>query len=379
MMHYLNEDQLAWCRAHEEETMDLLRTLGKIPAPSHFEDQRAAFILAWLQKQGAENAYIDEAKNVVLPIGVTKNNPVNVIMAHTDIVFADTEELPMREEDGKLFAPGIGDDTANLVALLMAAKYLLEMNIRPRQGLLIVANACEEGLGNLKGSKQIVRDYQGRIQEFISLDGGVAHITNDAVGSCRMKITITAQGGHSYSKFGNTNAIVQMAELIGKLYEKEPPTQKKTTYNVGVIEGGSTVNSICGECSMLYEYRSESRECLQEMDRFFNETIDAFRKKGFDIQVEVLGIRPCRGNVDEAKMAAMTRRHQELLYAFTENDPRISASSTDANTALDQGIPAITFGVIRGGGAHTRGEWIEMDCMPMAVQIALTETLYYTK
>ena len=376
-MAYLDAMQEAWCLAHEEETMDLLKTLGKIPAPSHFEDQRAAFILAWLQKQGGEKAYIDDAKNVVLPIGVTENNPVNVIMAHTDIVFADMEELPMREENGTLFAPGIGDDTANLVALLMAGKYMLEMKKSPKTGLLIVANACEEGLGNLKGSKQILKDYQGRVQEFISLDGGVSHITNDAVGSCRMKITIVAQGGHSYSKFGNTNAIVQMAELIGKLYEKEPPTQKKTTYNVGVIEGGSTVNSICGECSMLYEYRSESRECLQEMDAFFQSTIDSFRQKGFDIQVEVLGIRPCKGDVDEEKLAALTRRHQDLLLDFTGDEPRISAASTDANTALSQGIPAVTFGVIRGGGAHTRGEWIEMDCMPQALRIALAAVDYY--
>ena len=376
-MCYLNENQLSWCRAHEAETMDLLKALGKIPAPSHFEDQRAAFILAWLKTLGAEKAYIDEAKNVVLPIGVTENNPVNVIMAHTDIVFADTEELPMREEDGKLFAPGIGDDTANLAALLMAGKYWLEKKETPKEGLLIVANACEEGLGNLKGSKQILKDYQGRVQEFISLDGGVAHITNDAVGSCRMKITITAQGGHSYSKFGNTNAIVQMAELIGKLYEKEPPAKAKTTYNAGVIEGGSTVNSICGQCSLLYEYRSCDRECLQEMDAFFQETIDSFRKKGFDIRVEVLGVRPCKGDVDEEKLEALTKRHRDMLFAFTGDEPRVSASSTDANSALDLGIPAVTFGVIRGGGAHTRGEWIEMDCMPQAVQIALAEVSHY--
>ena len=378
-MKYLNEAQFAWCRAHEAETLDLLRTLGKIPAPSHFEDQRAAFVLSWLQKQGAENAYIDDAKNVVLPIGVTENNPVVVMMAHTDIVFADTEELPMREENGKLFAPGIGDDTANLVALLMGAKYLLEKKMNPRVGLLIVANSCEEGLGNLKGSKQILKDYQGRVQEFISLDGGISLLVNDAVGSCRMKITITAQGGHSYANFGNTNAIVQMAELIGKLYEKEPPTQRKTTYNAGVIEGGSTVNSICGECSLLYEYRSESRECLQEMDAFFNETIDAFRAKGFDIQVEVLGIRPCKGLVDEEKLAALTARHRDLLCAITGEEPRPSAASTDANTALSQGIPAVTFGTIRSGGTHTRGEWVEMDCMPQAVQIALSALLYYVK
>ena len=107
-----------------------------------------------------------------------------------------------------------------------------------------------------------------RVMELISIDGGMEHVVNRAVGSCRMKVTIRAQGGHSYENFGNTNAIVHMARLIARLYEKQPPRSAKTTYNVGVIEGGTTVNSICGECSILYEYRSESRECLQEMEDF---------------------------------------------------------------------------------------------------------------
>ena len=228
-MAYLNEKQLAWCAEHEAEAVELLKTLGKIPAPSHHEEKRAAFVRDWLVAQGAQNVHIDEALNVVYPIGVTQDNPVVVIMAHTDIVFPDTEELAMREENGKLYAPGIGDDTGNLVTLLMAAKYIAQHDITPRLGIVLVANSCEEGLGNLKGSKKIMKDYEGRIVEFISLDGGLKSIANVAVGSCRMKVTIKAQGGHSFSKFGNTNAIVQMSRLITLLYEKQPPTKAKTT------------------------------------------------------------------------------------------------------------------------------------------------------
>ena len=373
----LNEDMKKWCAGHADEAAELLRVLGKIPAPSHFEDKRADFILNWFEENGCRGAYIDEAKNVIWPVNVTENNPVAVVMAHTDIVFPDMEELEMREEDGKLYAPGIGDDTSNVVTLLMAAKYMAEKGVQTREGLLVVANSCEEGLGNLKGSKQIMKDFEGRVTELISLDGGPGWIVNDAVGSCRMKITINAQGGHSFGAFGNTNAIVQMAELITRLYEKEPPKKAKTTYNVGVIEGGTTVNSICAQCSVLYEYRSEDRDCLSEMDVFFNSVIDEFKAKGYDISVEVLGLRPCKGDVDEEKLSDLTKRVAAIIKECTGMDSHVEAASTDANSALAIGVPAVTIGSVVAQGAHTRGEWVQMDSIPAGLEIALATVAQY--
>lgn len=376
-MTYLNPHQESWCIAHTDEAQQLLRTLGKIPAPSHQEEQRARFVRSWLCAQGAQHVYTDSAGNVIYPIGVTDSNPVVVVMAHMDIVFPDLEELPMREENGRLYAPGIGDDTANLVTLLMAAKYLASHPHTPRTGVLLVANVCEEGLGNLKGSKQIMQDFAGRVTELISLDGGVGRLVNNAVGSCRMKVTIHAQGGHSYSRFGNTNAIVQMAQLITRLYEKQPPTAAKTTYNVGVIEGGTTVNSICAECSMLYEYRSESRDCLSEMDAFFQKTIADFRAQGVDISVDVLGVRPCKSGVDETLLSHLTQRTAQIVHAFTGCMPVPGAASTDANSALSIGVPGVMVGVIKGDGAHTRGEWMALDSLPAGLEIALALVLQY--
>lgn len=376
-MQYLTEQQTIWCREHAEEALNLLRELGRIPAPSHHEEKRAEFVLSWLEKHGAAGAHIDPALNVVLPIGVTDSNPVVVLMAHTDIVFPDTEPLAMHEENGRLYAPGIGDDTANLVALLMAAKYIMEYHPQPRVGVLIVANSCEEGLGNLKGSGQIMHDYSGRIIEMISIDGGLDRIVNEAVGSHRMKVTIRAQGGHSYGAFGNTNAIVQMAQLISRLYEKQVPTERKTTYNVGVIEGGTTVNSICAECSMLYEYRSESRACLAEMKAFFDQVIEETRQNGIDVSVEVLGIRPCADGVDPERLHELTMRMAGLMSAIAGTEIRVGAGSTDANSALAIGIPAVTIGAIAGSGAHTRGEWINTASLLTGQQIALASVLQY--
>jgi len=276
-----------------------------------------------------------------------------------------------------LYAPGIGDDTANLVSLMMAAKYALENRLAPKTGVLIVANACEEGLGNLKGTKQILKDFEGRITEFLSLDGGSGSVVNSAVGSRRVEITVRAQGGHSYSAFGNTNAIVQMSRLIQRLYEKEPPAQAKTTYNAGVIEGGTTVNSIAAECRLMYEYRSESRECLKEMEAFFEKTVDDLKNEGMDISVRELGLRPCKGDVDEEKLTLLTNRIVNIVKTVTEKPVNVGAASTDANAPLSIGIPAVTFGAIEGGGAHTRGEWVRLSSMENAVKCALSALIDY--
>ena len=376
---YITDKMSAWCEDHYSESIELLRTLGSIPAPSHHEEKRAEFIKNWLTNQGCEGVYIDEALNVIYPIGVTDSNKVAVLMAHTDIVFPDTDPLEVREENGNFYAPGIGDDTANLVTLLMVAKYIAENKPEPDMGVLIVANSCEEGLGNLKGSKQIMNDFAGRVHELISIDGGMDSVVNNAVGSCRMKITIHAQGGHSYGAFGNTNAIVQMSQLITRLYEKEPPNKAKTTYNVGVIEGGTTVNTICADCSVLYEYRSEDRECLAEMDAFFKEVIAEYRAKGFGIDVEVLGLRPCKGDVNEAEQEALTRRMQEMMSSFTGKPVGAGAGSTDANSALAVGVPSVTIGACDGYGAHTRGEWVELESLKIGQKITMAAVMHYFK
>ena len=189
-----------------------------------------------------------------------------VFAAHTDIVFPDVENLPLREAGGKLFAPGIGDDTANLVNLLMAAKYLIQKQTALEYGVLVVANACEEGLGNLDGTKALFAKYGTRIQGFYSFDIYMPLCCSSAVGSYRYKITCKTPGGHSYANFGDPSAIQLLCGLVNELYQIQPPVRSRTTYNVGRIEGGTTVNSIAQQASMLYEFRSTAQDCLEEME-----------------------------------------------------------------------------------------------------------------
>ena len=354
-----------------DEACELLRTLGKIPAPTRREDARAAFVRDWLLANGARDVYIDEAKNVICPIG-PQDGDLTVFAAHTDVVFPDLEPLPMREENGVLYAPGIGDDTANLVNLLLAARYLLRNGVRGSMGLLIVANACEEGLGNLDGTKALFARYGERIKAFYSFDCDLPECIHRAVGSHRYKITCKTVGGHSYSAFGAPNAIEILCRLVEKLYAIELPAGEKTTYNVGRFEGGTTVNAIAQEASLLYEFRSASQACLAEMEGKFRAVLAECQNLGGELTVELLGIRPGSGPVDEAALAAMTARSADVIESIWGSPAALLAASTDSNVPLSLGIPANTLGTARGGLAHTRQEWVELASLKPGLCIALS-------
>ena len=368
-----------YAAASREEALELLRTLGKIPAPSHQEDLRATFCRDWLLAQGAEDVTIDKLKNVICKLNCTEDRELIVFAAHTDVVFPDTEELPMHEADGKLYAPGIGDDTANLVNLLMAAKYLIKHKVSTRYGILIVANSCEEGLGNLDGVKELFATYGTRIKAFYSFDGYMPQCTDTGVGSYRYQVDCRTTGGHSYLNFGDPNAIEILCGLVEDLYKIQAPTEEKTTYNVGRIEGGSTVNSIAQSCSMLYEFRSTSQKCLETMEKAFLETVEAHRGRGGEIEVTLLGVRPGNGPLNREALAAFTNQTADVISGFYDGELDFSAYSTDSNVPLSLGIVANTVGTISGKLAHTREEWISIDSLPKGLGIALSLMLLYVE
>ena len=380
----LTKEIIAYIEDHSQEALDLLMELGKIPAPSNHEEKRAAFCKEWLEKQGAKGVYIDEALNVVYPVGNVESGPLVVFMAHTDVVFPDTEELPMRVEGNKLYCPGIGDDTIHVVAMLMAAKYIAENNLVPKNvGMLIVANAGEEGLGNLKGCKKIFEKYGDRVTEFITYDGPFApnatsgKLATMAVGSKRYKIEIDTEGGHSYSKFGNRNAIAYMASLINTLYEIKVPTRGKTTFNVGTISGGTSVNTIAQHAEMLYEFRSDDREDLAEMEAHLDAALAFYATKGIKVTATVVGYRPCGIEVDKARHEALINRCKAITKNHFGFEPTTGPASTDCNIPLSMGIPAAELRCGCGGGAHTREEFIEIDSQIPGLKVAFESILYH--
>ncbi|MBQ3242607.1 MAG: M20/M25/M40 family metallo-hydrolase, partial [Oscillospiraceae bacterium] len=340
---YRYEEQLkAYFAEHYQELVDLMCTICLIPAPSHKEEKRAAYIKEWLDNIGAKNVTIDKALNVICPINCEGSDEMVAVMAHSDTVFPDLEPMPLRIEDGKVFSPGIGDDTANVAIMLMVIKFMLENDLKPKGGMLFVADSGEEGLGNLKGCRQIMEDYEGRIREVIALDGSYRGMTTGAVGSMRYKVEVLTEGGHSYGNFGNRNAIHLLASMITTLYAMKVPTGGRTTYNVGTIEGGNSVNSIAQNASMLYEFRSDCKEDLEIMDKFFQSVVEGYRNMGITVNVELLGLRPCTGNVDPAKQQDLIDRTAEVMKYYTGLETiRTGSASTDCNIPLSVGVPAV--------------------------------------
>ena len=362
-----------------DSALELLLKLAPIPAPSHNEELRAKFCLEWLKSIGAEGVYIDEALNVVFPYGDTSGN-VRVFMAHSDTVFPDTEPLPLERRDGNIYCPGIGDDTGHVITLLMAAKYLVENKPEVTDGgLLLVVNSCEEGLGNLKGCRHIMERFGDRVTEFVTFDSHPKFVANGAVGSHRYSIEVKTAGGHSFGNFGRTNSIAVMAQLINKLYSVSLPETGRTTYNVGTISGGTSVNTIAQNAEMLYEYRSNKAENLEYMQEKLKETVSSFKDIDAEITVTKVGDRPCSSEVDANRQQLLNEKAIKTIETVYGITPRLGAGSTDCNVPLSMGIPSVCVGCVRSSGAHTRGEYMIEESLRSGIAVALTMVAYALK
>ncbi len=383
------------------EAYDLLRTLSAIPAPSGQEDQRVDFCLKWLSQNGVRNAFADKAKNVIIRFGDSGTNPLVVFSAHSDVVFPDLTPLPFHDDGEKLHCPGISDNSVHVAALLWAAKLLSEnaahTSDENETGLLLVINSCEEGLGNLKGTRHLISDYGHRIKAFIAFDSIYEEIVTIPIGSLRYKINVATEGGHSFRDFGNDNAIAILSGIISELYSLSLPEKGKTTFNVGTVKGGTSVNTIAQSAEMLFEFRSDDRDSLSVMDEKLREILTRTRK-GFmkdsgkevssaDIQsadhekkhtshlprisCDLIGERPCMGDVDMEKQKKLTALAAHYLRKHYPEEPVFSRGSTDCNIPLSKGIPSVCLGCCRGKGAHTREEYLLKDSLAPGLNLAL--------
>lgn len=358
----------------KEEILDLLRALCAIPAPSGKEEKRAEFCKKWLEGVGAEGVYIDDALNVVFPYQCAKSDRITVVVAHTDTVFPDLEPLPYSEDETYIRCPGVGDDTANLAALMMMAKFFIREKISFPGGVLFVCNSCEEGLGNLKGTREIFRVFEGRIRQFLSLDSGLTGFATRCVGSHRYQVEVATEGGHSYGAFGKKSAIDALAGMIREIYSISVPVKEgtKTSYNVGIIEGGTSVNTIAQSASMLCEYRSSDLDCLNEMKAKFEDIFArANEEEEVSVKITLVGDRPCQGDVDPKELERMISSCTAVYERVLGKTPVYGTSSTDCNIPLSLGIPALCIGCRAGRGVHTREEWVEKASLPIGLEAGL--------
>ncbi|MBR2498511.1 MAG: M20/M25/M40 family metallo-hydrolase [Clostridia bacterium] len=376
----LDEKVLNYLDNSYDEMRKLLKELAVIPAPSGQEDLRVDYVKNWFENVGAKQIIVDEAKNVIVPIDCDNKDEIVVFMAHTDLVFPDLSPLPYSEDGEYIYCPGIGDDTSCLAVLMMVAKYVIQNNLKSKYGILFVANSCEEGLGDLKGSRQIVKDYGDKISAFYTFDGCYNEIINQCVGSHRYEISFATEGGHSFLGFGRRNAIVAMADLINQLYKCEIPKKEgtKTTYNVGIVEGGTSVNTIAQNAKMLYEYRSDDKECLAIMKKFFEEQIEKAKQSGkAEIEVKLVGDRPCMGDMNEEALEKITAHAIAVCEKYSGVTCHRDSGSTDANIPMSLGIPAVCVGNHISSGAHTRSEKLLISSLEPGMKITAELVLSY--
>lgn len=362
------------CQNHEL-LLQTLRELCAIPAPSNHEKDRAVYCKNWLEKQGINGAYIDKADNVIFPLNCENSNDITVFVAHTDTVFSDTDPMPYTEDEEKIYCPGVGDDTAAVAILLLAIKYCTEQKIQAPNGFLFVLNSGEEGLGNLKGVRAIFEEYAGRVAAFISFDTYLGYINDDCAGSHRYEVTVTTKGGHSFQDFGAANAIVELGKIISALDHVALPQKDgaRTTYNVGTISGGTSVNTIAQNATMLCEYRSTDFECLSYMEENFSKIFRNASSSDVTVCVNKVGDRPCN-RTDKKAMDALKLRVAPAVENIVGKITFISAS-TDCNIPLSLGIPALCVGVYEGSGCHTREEWVTKASLSQGLKVALCTIL----
>jgi len=358
-----------YIKSVKEELKELIRNLSIIPAFSNHEIKRANYCLKWFKENGFEDVCLDDANNVIARFGVNNNNQIVVISAHTDVVFPDEDKLPFKEDNEHFYCLGVCDDTAQLAIMMIASRYFVSNNLNPKYGIIFAANTGEEGLGNLKGIRQIVKDYGNRIKEHITIDGTTIQDTvTSAVGSVRYQVTVNTKGGHSFKDFGSPNAIILLAEIINEINKIEIPKKENTitTYNIGTINGGTSVNTIAQEASMLCEYRSNDRECLKIMNEKFLEIFNKANKEN-NIKVEVVGERPCAGDVNQKDLEELIKKADDSVIKIGYK-PIHKTSSTDSNIPLANNIPSVCIGACNGYGVHTREEYLDINSLDLGLK-----------
>jgi acetylornithine deacetylase/succinyl-diaminopimelate desuccinylase-like protein len=347
--------------------------LTEVAAPPFKEDARAAAYLALLREAGLGHVERDAEGNVMgLRAGTNPGTPLIVVGAHLDTVFPDGTNVKVRRAGSRLFAPGIGDNAQGLALLLAIVRAMNAARVSTTRDILFVGNVGEEGAGDLRGMKYLFGRgrYAGRIGAFVSIDGagGGDSITHRGVGTHRYRITFRGPGGHSYSAFGLVNPALALAGAAQRIAALPVPTTPKTTVNVGMLGGGTSVNAIPSEAWMEVDLRSESARELDKLDAAAAAAVrDAVAEENrrrstergaVEAVVEPTGARPSGQTSVESWLVETAAAVVRALGS----SPRFAAGSTDANWPMSLGIPAMTIdsGVL-GGRPHALDEWIDVD------------------
>ena len=405
------QEALQFLREDDERTLREHLEMCQIPAPSYEEEEKAEYVREKMVEAGLSDVHIDEVGNVLGTWKGTGNGPRIMIAGHTDTVFPKETDLTLKKEGNRYSCPGIGDDTRAVAELLSLARVLNATGIHGEGDIVFCANVCEEGLGDLRGIKHAFKDManatgtkavskeestkslkeaqqvkatkvsneiensfkkaegiKGHYDGFISIDDkNTSGIIYQAVGSERYLVTFHGTGGHSFTGFGIPNPIHAMGRAIAKISDFQTPKNPKTTFSVGVVNGGTSVNVIAAECSMLVDMRSVDAGELAKLSSKFRQVVEEAvqeenvrweeKENPVTVTFEQKGKRPAGTQEQSCQIVQAANAANQALGMDTLY---IGAASTDANIPISLGIPAITVGWGgKGGGEHTIHEWYE--------------------
>lgn len=368
----------------EEQTNADLIALTQLEAPPFKEEKRAEAYQQLFKEAGADEVWIDEVGNVIALKKGSDGNKVIALDAHLDTVFPEGTDVEVQQKGDTLYAPGIGDDTRGLTMVLAVFKAMHEKKIETKADVWFVGSVGEEGLGDLRGVKHLFREGAHKIDAWISIDGGaIGRVNNAGLGSVRYKAMFTGKGGHSWGAFGLANPHHALGYAIKEFTEnakKFTDQGLKTSFNIGRIGGGTSVNSIPFESWMEVDMRSVDKKRLIEMDSIFKMSmqkgLDAYNATGIEDSIGLelirIGDRPS-GELPLDTPLVQRAMGVTKLFGY---EPSLTRGSTNSNIPIAMGIPAVTIGRGgEGGGAHSLNEWWLNKNGAEAIKLALLLTV----
>lgn len=344
-----------------------------IPAPTFAEEERAHYVMKRLQGLKSVQTVRDATGNVVCRIDGGETGRALALVAHLDTVFAQDTPLVPQHSAERLSLAGVGDNGVAVAGLLALARAMSDTGWRPPSTLYLVFTVAEESLGNLAGMRAFMEEHGPELRAVIALEGNfLGRVCRTAVGSRRWRITYRGAGGHSWEDFGKASAVHSLAAAVAALSRIRVPAEPRTTFNVGRFQGGSGVNVIAQEASLLLDLRSVSEAALASLEARAHKLFEREAcRSGLQVAFEQLGSRPAGSLPAEHPLVGACREPLERRGIAVDEGP----ASTDANLPLALGIPAVTIGLTSGGGAHTSEEWIDLPPLETGLRV-LAETVY---
>jgi tripeptide aminopeptidase len=351
----------------------------QIPAPTFAEAERAQYVAKQFQNFSLNDVMTDDVHNVYGRLAGKSSETAILVLAHTDTVFPADTDLTVHREGNNISGPGLGDNSMGVAGLLGLLKSLRDNQQQPDCDLWFVANSCEEGLGDLKGAKAAFAKLQSKISAVINLEGlALGHIYNAGIAVHRLHIKATADGGHSWLHYGRPSAIHGIMELGAQITKLNVPSQPRTTFNIGMIDGGHAINAIATNASLWLDMRSVNRVALDNLRQQVYDLIRKLEHDGLHFEVDIVGDRPTGSIPDDHVLV------EGALATLAELGIRgaLETGSTDGNVPLSQGCPTVTIGITRGGNAHRLDEYIEVSPVQLGMKqlivLALATAKYYS-